>query len=121
MLLVGTFFFQASINYMADNISDFENVARIMRKNLPSAKTFGCSGGGIIGNGVEVEQRPAPHLGRHEHGNPVVMFLIGSASARERVSDTVCPVDPMAQLNAAHVLAFHHTFTDGAEARAVIM
>ena len=39
--------------------SDFENVARIMRKNLPSAKTFGCSGGGIIGNGVEVEQRPA--------------------------------------------------------------
>ncbi len=39
--------------------SDFDDVAGIMSKNLPTARTFGCSGGGIIGNGMEVEQRPA--------------------------------------------------------------
>ena len=39
--------------------SEFDNVARLIGQRLDSAKVFGCSGGGIIGNGVEVEQRPA--------------------------------------------------------------
>ena len=38
--------------------SEYDNVAGLVRQHLPSAKVFGCSGGGIIGNGVEVEQRP---------------------------------------------------------------
>ena len=34
MLIVGTFFFQVSINYMANNISDFENIALPPKKTL---------------------------------------------------------------------------------------
>ena len=43
----------------AHHESDFADVARLIGERLDSAKVFGCSGGGIIGNGVEVEQRPA--------------------------------------------------------------
>ena len=43
----------------AHHESDFDNVARLIGQRLDSAKVFGCSGGGIIGDGVEVEQRPA--------------------------------------------------------------
>jgi small ligand-binding sensory domain FIST len=39
--------------------SNFPDVARLIGERLGSAKVFGCSGGGIIGDGVEVEQRPA--------------------------------------------------------------
>ena len=43
----------------AHHESNFDNVARLIGQRLDSAKVFGCSGGGIIGDGVEVEQRPA--------------------------------------------------------------
>lgn len=39
--------------------ADFDNVARLIGERLDTAKVFGCSGGGIIGDGLEVEQRPA--------------------------------------------------------------
>ena len=39
--------------------ADYEQVSGLVKQRLPSAKVFGCSGGGIIGGGVEVEQRPA--------------------------------------------------------------
>ena len=39
--------------------ADYEKVVPLVREYLPTARVFGCSGGGIIGNGVEVEQRPA--------------------------------------------------------------
>ena len=37
----------------------YERVAGLMSEHVGAAHTFGCSGGGIIGNGLEVEQRPA--------------------------------------------------------------
>ena len=37
----------------------YEQVNGLIKRRLPAAKVFGCSGGGIIGNGMEVEQRPA--------------------------------------------------------------
>ena len=39
--------------------ADYEQVVSLVRKEFPTANVFGCSGGGIIGNGQEVEQRPA--------------------------------------------------------------
>ena len=39
--------------------SDYDNVSGLVKQRLEPAKVFGCSGGGIIGNGVEVEQRAA--------------------------------------------------------------
>ena len=38
--------------------SGYDDLVPMIRKLLPSARAFGCSGGGIIGNGEEVEQRP---------------------------------------------------------------
>jgi small ligand-binding sensory domain FIST len=43
----------------AHHESDFDKVPQLIGQRLESAKVFGCSGGGIIGDGVEVEQRPA--------------------------------------------------------------
>ena len=37
--------------------SGYDDLVPMIRKLLPSARAFGCSGGGIIGNGEEVEQR----------------------------------------------------------------
>ena len=39
--------------------SDYDRVASLVGRRLNSATVFGCSGGGIIGAGTEVEQRPA--------------------------------------------------------------
>jgi small ligand-binding sensory domain FIST len=39
--------------------ADYEQVSRLVKQRLAPAKIFGCSGGGIIGNGEEIEQRPA--------------------------------------------------------------
>ncbi len=39
--------------------NDYQRVAALMGEHIRPAHTFGCSGGGIIGNGLEVEQRPA--------------------------------------------------------------
>lgn len=39
--------------------ADYQNLVPLVRQALPAAQLFGCSGGGIIGNGLEVEQRPA--------------------------------------------------------------
>ena len=39
--------------------NDYGRVAGLMSEHVGAAHTFGCSGGGIIGNGQEVEQRPA--------------------------------------------------------------
>ena len=39
--------------------ADYEIVVPHIREGFPTARVFGCSGGGIIGNGQEVEQRPA--------------------------------------------------------------
>ena len=38
---------------------DYARVGPLLRERLGAAHTFGCSGGGIIGAGLEVEQRPA--------------------------------------------------------------
>jgi small ligand-binding sensory domain FIST len=38
---------------------DYDNVSGLVKQRLGSAIVFGCSGGGIIGNGEEIEQRPA--------------------------------------------------------------
>lgn len=38
--------------------SGYDRVVQLMGQRLGPAKIFGCSGGGIIGDGVEVEQRP---------------------------------------------------------------
>ena len=37
----------------------FDDVPALMKQHMASARLFGCSGGGIIGNGEEIEQRPA--------------------------------------------------------------
>lgn len=37
----------------------YEKVSGLVKRLLRSAKVFGCSGGGIIGNGEEIERRPA--------------------------------------------------------------
>ena len=39
--------------------ADYDNVSSLVKQRLESAIVFGCSGGGIIGNGEEVEQRAA--------------------------------------------------------------
>ena len=39
--------------------ADYARVGPLLSELLGAAHTFGCSGGGIIGAGVEVEQRPA--------------------------------------------------------------
>ncbi|MDP6548840.1 MAG: FIST N-terminal domain-containing protein [Dehalococcoidia bacterium] len=38
---------------------DSDDVARHVEENLATARIFGCSSGGVIGGGLEVEQRPA--------------------------------------------------------------
>ena len=38
---------------------DYDDVARHVEENLATARIFGCSSGGVIGGGLEVEQRPA--------------------------------------------------------------
>ncbi|MCH8297979.1 MAG: FIST C-terminal domain-containing protein [Chloroflexi bacterium] len=35
----------------------YERVAELMAENLGARHVFGCSGGGVIGNGLEIEQR----------------------------------------------------------------
>ena len=35
----------------------YERVADLMAQTLGAKHVFGCSGGGVIGNGLEVEQR----------------------------------------------------------------
>ena len=37
--------------------AEYEQVVELINKELGAAHVFGCSGGGIIGNGLEVEQR----------------------------------------------------------------
>ena len=39
--------------------ADYDNVSGLVKQKMESAIVFGCSGGGIIGNGEEIEQRPA--------------------------------------------------------------
>jgi small ligand-binding sensory domain FIST len=39
--------------------SEYEQVPALLRRQLGSSQVFGCTGGGIIGDGLEVEQRPA--------------------------------------------------------------
>ena len=39
--------------------SEYDRVVGLVRQRLGSSSVLGCSGGGIIGNGQEVEQRPA--------------------------------------------------------------
>ena len=59
----------------------YENVSRLVKQHLPSAKVFGCSGGGIIGNGVEVEQRPAVSVtGASLPGVEIVDFFLDGDS-----------------------------------------
>ena len=38
---------------------EYDRVVELVQQDLPGAPVFGCSGGGIIGDGQEVEQRPA--------------------------------------------------------------
>jgi small ligand-binding sensory domain FIST len=45
----------ASFHYQ----DQFEEIPGLVREQLGSPLVLGCSGGGIIGNGVEVEQQPA--------------------------------------------------------------
>ena len=49
----------AAVFVSAHHESDYESVVPLVLGEFPSARVFGCSGGGIIGNGLEVEQRPA--------------------------------------------------------------
>ena len=42
-----------------DYQADFDRVPELVRQIFDSVVVLGCSGGGIIGNGQEVEQRPA--------------------------------------------------------------
>ncbi len=59
----------------------YENVSRLVKQHLPSAKVFGCSGGGIIGNGVEVERRPAVSVtGASLPGVEIVDFFLDGDS-----------------------------------------
>ena len=37
--------------------SDYDSVANMMAEYLSARHVFGCSGGGVIGNGLEIEQR----------------------------------------------------------------
>ena len=39
--------------------TEYEQVSRLVRQGLDSPLVFGCSGGGVIGSGLEVERRPA--------------------------------------------------------------
>ena len=43
----------------AHHFNEYADVPRLLREKLDSPLVLGCSGGGIIGNGLEVEQRPA--------------------------------------------------------------
>ena len=45
----------ASFHYQ----EQFEDIPGLIRDQLDSPLVLGCSGGGIIGNGLEVEQQPA--------------------------------------------------------------
>jgi small ligand-binding sensory domain FIST len=38
---------------------DYDDVARLVEEKLATAMVFGCSSGGVIGGGLEVEHRPA--------------------------------------------------------------
>ena len=38
--------------------SSYDKVTSLIAESLDSKHVFGCSGGGVIGNGIEVEQRP---------------------------------------------------------------
>ncbi|MFQ6031018.1 MAG: FIST N-terminal domain-containing protein, partial [Dehalococcoidia bacterium] len=43
----------------AHHYNQYDSVPSLIREKLNSPLVLGCSGGGIIGNGLEVEQRPA--------------------------------------------------------------
>ena len=47
----------------AHHFNEYADVPRLLREKLDSPLVLGCSGGGIIGNGLEVEQRPAAEKG----------------------------------------------------------
>jgi len=38
---------------------DYDQLPDLLRQSLGAPRIFGCTGGGVIGNGLEVEQRPA--------------------------------------------------------------
>lgn len=38
---------------------DYDRLPDLLRQSLGAPRIFGCTGGGVIGNGLEVEQRPA--------------------------------------------------------------
>ena len=61
--------------------ADYDNVARLVGQRLKPARVFGCSGGGVIGDGVEVEQRPAVSItGASLPGVEIVDFHLDANS-----------------------------------------
>ena len=47
-----------AIPFISPHYEDsYERVAELMAENLGARHVFGCSGGGVIGNGLEIEQR----------------------------------------------------------------
>jgi small ligand-binding sensory domain FIST len=48
-----------AIAFISPHYEDaYERVADLMAEHLGAKHVFGCSGGGVIGNGIEIEQRP---------------------------------------------------------------
>ena len=47
-----------AITFISPHYEDsYDRVAELMAENLSARHVFGCSGGGVIGNGLEIEQR----------------------------------------------------------------
>ena len=61
--------------------SDYDKVVQLINERLGPIQIFGCSGGGIIGDGVEVEQRPGISItGASLPGVEIVEFHLGGDS-----------------------------------------
>ncbi|PKB65904.1 MAG: hypothetical protein BZY81_08800 [SAR202 cluster bacterium Io17-Chloro-G4] len=61
--------------------SEYDQVVELIGQGLGPVKIFGCSGGGIIGDGVEVEQRPGISItGASLPGVEIVPFHLSGDS-----------------------------------------
>ena len=48
-----------AVVFVSSHQDGYDRVVELVQGELPAVPVFGCSGGGIIGGGQEVEQRPA--------------------------------------------------------------
>lgn len=94
----------------AEHAANYERVPELIRRTFPRGTLIGCSAGGVIGGGREIEDRPAFSLtAAHLPGVDVVPFHVDS------VSDLDALREPLSRLSDPQFVLLPDPFTFEAE------